>query len=67
MHTHNTFPNMAQKYKKPMWELPDYNGLDKKDKSTIAPNREAYENTKRKYENFADDFMERVASLDGYP
>lgn len=64
MHTHNTFPNMAQKYKKPMWELPGYDGLDSKDKSTIAPNRNAYENTRIKYENFAKDFMERVAILD---
>ncbi|MDM8526059.1 AAA family ATPase [Desulfococcaceae bacterium HSG8] len=64
MHTHNTFPNMAQKYKKPIWELPGYSSLDKKDKSTIAPNRQAYEDTRRKYENFASDFMERVASLD---
>ncbi len=63
MHTHNTFPNMAQKYKRPMWELPSYNRLDKKDRSTIAPNRNAYEDTKRKYENFANDFMERVESL----
>ncbi|OQX28293.1 MAG: cobyrinic acid a,c-diamide synthase [Desulfobacteraceae bacterium IS3] len=65
MHTHNTFPNMAQQYKKPMWELPGCNSLDPKDANTIAPNRKAYEATRGKYEEFAKDFLKRVATLDG--
>ncbi|MDM8515797.1 ParA family protein, partial [Desulfobacterales bacterium HSG16] len=64
MHTHNTLPNMAQKYKNPMWKLPDYNGLEPKDKSTISGNCDTYKKTEEKYMEFAKDFLERVENLD---
>ncbi len=64
MHTHNTLPNMAQKYKKPMWLLPNDSSLEDSDKSTISGNRKIYENTKEKYQQFAVDFLKRVETLD---
>jgi len=64
MHTHNTLPSMAQKYKKPMWELPACIDLEARDKSTISGNRAVCEGTKEKYKKFAKDFLERVANLD---
>jgi len=64
MHTHNTFPNMAQKYKKPMWKLPGCDSLEPSDSSTIGPNRKDYEGTRDKYRKFADDFLKRIATLD---
>ena len=64
MHTHNTLPNMAQKYKKPMWLLPTYSELEKSDESTIKVNKKAYEKTKEMYEKFAEDFLTRVETLD---
>lgn len=64
MHTHNTLPNMAQKYKVPMWKLPKCTNLDNEDKSTISGNRAIYEGTKDMYQRFAEDFLIRVATLD---
>ncbi len=64
MHTHNTLPNMARKYKKPMWELPDCDISEPADKSTIRGNRAVYEGTKNKYRKFAEDFLKRVKTLD---
>ncbi|MDU9049054.1 MAG: AAA family ATPase [Candidatus Electrothrix sp. Rat3] len=64
MHSHNTFPAMAQKYKKPIWELPSYEGLDAEDRGTIIANRKKYEASKESYRNFATDFIKRVESID---
>ncbi|MDD5320449.1 MAG: AAA family ATPase [Methylococcales bacterium] len=64
MHTHNTLPNMAQKYKEPMWKLPECNKLDNEDKSTISGNSAIYKATREKYKQFAEDFLVRVATLD---
>lgn len=63
LHSHNTFPTMAQKYKKPMWEIPNCT-LDKADQSTVQGNRTKYEDTKKMYSNFANDFLVRVETLD---
>jgi cellulose biosynthesis protein BcsQ len=64
MHSHNTSTNMAQKYKQPIWALPNYPSLEDTDKSTISGNRADYENTKEKYQEFAEDFLRRVKTLD---
>ncbi|MCK5718435.1 MAG: AAA family ATPase [Thiomargarita sp.] len=56
MHTHNTFPNMAQKYKQPMWKVP-------KEEKNIG-NSKLYKETRIKYEKFALDFLKRVKTLD---
>ena len=64
MHTHNTMPNMAQKYKSPIWEVPDKE-IDTEDGPTVRANAEKYRNTKDAYMKFASSFLERVATLDG--
>ena len=64
MHSHNTLPNMSQKYKKPIWEVPNCN-LDSEDKSTIKGNASSlYYPTREKYRVFAEAFLERIATLD---
>lgn len=64
MHTHNTLPNMAQKYKLPIWKVPDTT-LDKDDVSTIRANANTiYRSTKEKYQIFDEDFLKRIETLD---
>jgi len=63
LYSHHTLTNMAQKYRKPMWVLPDYNALEADDKRTISGNPH-YKNTRTMYETFADDFLKRVKTLD---
>lgn len=61
MHSHNTLPNMAQKYHAPIWDVPSVKSLDTDDISTISGNRSAYEATKENYEKLALDLMKRIA------
>ncbi|MFZ2726524.1 MAG: ParA family protein [Methylococcaceae bacterium] len=61
-YTHNTLPNMAQKYKQPMWKIPNY--CDLNDKGIIIANRKMYEDTRAMYEAFAKDLLIRIATLD---
>lgn len=63
MHTHNTLPNMAQKYKHPIWMIPDLTNIDSSDKTTIFGNRKAYAATKEQYQIFASDVLERIQTL----
>lgn len=64
MHSHNTFPNVTQKYKQPMWNIPNLMTLEPDDISTIRGNRNQYEATKDKYISFTIDFLERINTLD---
>lgn len=65
MHTHNTLPAMAQKYKCPLWAVPDVPNLDESDSNTINVNKNtSYYPTREKYFDFAEAFMERVQTLD---
>ena len=65
MHTHNTLPNMSQKYKLPIWKVPDCLVLSKEDLGTIAPNaKSVYYPSKDKYKAFAEAVLERIATLD---
>lgn len=64
MHSHSTLPNMAQKYRFPMWKVPDTN-LERQDKPTIMGNRQRYYDTKDAYIEFANDLIKRVESLEG--
>lgn len=64
IYTHNTFPSMSQKYHLPMWQLPDFQGLDTGDATTIGGNRAKYQETRAQYNAFAQDFLARVESLD---
>lgn len=63
MHTHNTLPNMAQKYHAPIWKIPKLKCLDSADANTIGGNRRAYEDTKADYELFAKALLQRMKSL----
>lgn len=64
MHTHNTLPNMAQKYRLPIWKVPACTYLDPEDKRTISVNAAgSYLPTREKYEEFANDFLTRVETL----
>lgn len=63
MHSHNTLPNMAQKYKHPIWRIPSLQNLDNEDRNTILGNRAIYEATKKRYIDFANSFLERINSL----
>jgi len=63
MHTHNTLPGMAQKYHKPMWDVPSLT-LDSSDVNTVQGNRATYEATREAYMAFATDLLSRLSSLD---
>jgi cellulose biosynthesis protein BcsQ len=63
MHSHSTLPAMAQKYRCPIWEVPDQN-LDAEDKPTISGNQSQYRATKEKYHLFATELLERMTFLD---
>jgi cellulose biosynthesis protein BcsQ len=60
MHTHNTLPNMAQKYHLPIWKVPASPKLDTDDLSTISGNRTTYEATRAKYFDFVNDLLARL-------
>ena len=64
MHSHNTAPNLQQKYHLPMWKLPDCHILDPEDARTIKPNKDVtYYPTQQKYLEFARDFITRANTL----
>lgn len=63
MHSHNTLPNMSQKYKLPIWNIPASQNLDPGDRGTIMGNRHIYEATRGKYLEFLDSFLERINTL----
>ncbi len=63
MHSHNTLPAMAQKYKTAMWNVPFLDTLEPSDKGTVAGNRGSFEATKTAYSSFADEFLERIETL----
>jgi len=65
IHTHNTLPNMAQKYHKPMWLLPSDADLEPDDRPTITASRQIYQATGDAYATFAKDFLDRMAHLNG--
>ncbi len=62
MHTHNTFPSMAQKYRMPMWDVPRAE-LETEDVSTVSGNRQMYYDTREKYIDFAREFISRTDLL----
>lgn len=45
--THNTLPNMSQKYHVPIWKTPTLE-LEQEDKQTVAGNASYYLETKKK-------------------
>lgn len=72
MHTHNTFPSVAQALKCPMWNVPEvYSHLKKTDPGYLKEielevnhgSFGKYKETKSQYEAFARDLLTRVESL----
>lgn len=62
MHSHQTMATMAQKYKKPMWLVPDCD-LEAGDRSTIGGNAARYRETQQAYHIFARDILDRLRSI----
>ena len=62
IHGHGTLPTMAQKYRKPMWLVPDDPNLAE-DKGTIKGNSGTYYDTKWGYEELAKDVLDRLELL----
>lgn len=60
MHTHNTLPNVSQKYHVPIWELPTLKALENSDRNTVNVNRKVYESTRRQYCSFAESAIHRI-------
>lgn len=58
MHSHNTLPNMAQKYKRPIWALPSYPSIEAEDRGTISGNRQHYLDSRDGYIEFAKSLLE---------
>lgn len=63
MHTHNTFPSMAQHYNKPMWAVPDLLELEDEHRNTVRGAKAKYLSTKCDYIQFSRDLISRVALL----
>jgi cellulose biosynthesis protein BcsQ len=63
MHTHNTFPAMAQHYHVPMWKVPSV-ALEQEHQNTIRGASEKYVATKDKYVEFCTDLLARLQLLE---
>mgnify|MGYP001758380643 FL=1 len=59
IHTHNTFPSMAQRYHVPMWKIPDID-VEEEDKNTVRGNSTKFRATRRAYHNFAAEVLQRL-------
>lgn len=64
MHSHNTLPSMLQKYRVPIWLVPQQSDLLSTDKATISGNRELYFEKKALYHEFANSLLKRLEGLD---
>lgn len=64
MHTHNTFPSMAQHYNNPMWRVPDLPDIEKEHVSTLGGSGNKYRDTKASYIHFCEDLLSRIDLLD---
>ena len=62
MFSQSTRPQMAQKYRCPIWAVPNAS-LESEDKMTISGNRKSYEELQKDYHDFAKVFLERVGNL----
>ena len=60
MYSHSTIPGMSQKYRVPIWDVPDHKDLSAEDRSSVAPNRTQYLETKSAYKIFAKDVISRL-------
>ena len=62
MHSYSTLPTMSQKYRTPMWKVPNAD-LDPDDRGTILGNRKRYEETQEGFDKFAKDLLTRLEKL----
>lgn len=63
MHSHGTLPSHAQKYRQPIWKLPNFANLESDDRGTIRGNRARYEETQYAYHDFAKAVLARIAAI----
>lgn len=64
MHSHNTFPILAQHYRVPMWKIPNLSKIDKEHQNTINGQKSEILATKIKYQEFAQSLIERIELLE---
>ena len=62
IHTHNTFPSMAQKYHLPMWKIPDAD-IEGEDQNTVRGNAQKFRDTRAAYQVFSADVLARMELL----
>ncbi|WP_084151452.1 ParA family protein [Paracidovorax oryzae] len=60
MYSHSTIPGMSQKYRVPIWSVPDHANLSAEDRSSVSPNRNQYIETESAYKEFAQDVISRL-------
>lgn len=63
MHTHNTFPSMAQHYNNPMWKVPDLPSLEQEHIPTLRGASNKYRETRGSYIRFCEDLLSRIELL----
>lgn len=64
MHTHNTFPSMAQYYKVPMWMVPNIDHIESEHINTLRGSSSKYMKTKESYIEFTTDLINRINMLE---
>jgi cellulose biosynthesis protein BcsQ len=64
MHSHNTFPAMAQHYHYPMWQVPGLPHIEQAHASTLRPASSKYIATGAAYRTFALSLLERIYTMD---
>lgn len=66
MHSHNTFPAMAQKYSVPMWKIKDLyeaGKIEEEDENTLRASRAKFYETKEKYTRLVNEVLEVIKKL----
>lgn len=64
MHTHNTFPALAQHYRVPMWKITSLRKIDKEHRNTVNGQKEDIIGTRSRYREFANALIERIDCLE---
>lgn len=63
MHSHNTFPSMAQYYNLPMWMVPDSQKIEEDHVNTLRGAKGKYLETQKSYHDFTSDLISRIKIL----
>lgn len=64
MHSHNTFPAMAQHYHTPMWLVPQLTTIEPEHANTLRGASAKYLETFRSYQDFCQSLLKRIELLD---